>query len=884
MSRLSTRLLVWFLVIALLPLLIGALLVTTLAERAARRDVYNALTIAADNQVIKIEQYIQERLRVVTTIARAPNVVGTFRRLSSASGDNLTQRLVIGTVMAFLEDVARRTGFTDVYLIDNEGTILAALRQSSVGINIRDPRAGYLELSRVVTTARTLSLAEVSEYVLSPLTNEPVAYVASPVYENGVLTGVLAFQLDNAELYHVVTDRTGLGETGETVVGVQADDGVTIAAPLRFDPQAAFQRTIPDGASVLTPLQRAINGDEGSGEALDYREQMVASVWRYVPSLQWGLVVKQDVAEAFAFLNQQRSNLLLVVLLTLALVTVAAFLVSRWITAPLVTMSSVVRRFADGDMNARIQLAPQQQQSDDERYYLAAVFNQMAHQIADQVNFLETRIQERTRQIAEYAESMNIARQDAETARASAERANQAKTVFLTSMSHELRTPLNAILGFAQVMERDARLSPKHQEHVGIILRSGEHLLSLINDVLEMSKIEAGQMTLNDSVFDLPELLRGIETMMQVRASAKRLQLMFELDEELPRYIRTDEAKLRQILINLVGNGIKFTAEGGVAVRAARLADADAPSLIFEIEDTGHGIAPEEIGRLFQPFIQTESGRQTQEGTGLGLALSRQFAQLMGGDISVQSAIGHGTTFTLTLTFTDASALDLPAQPTTRRVRHIDPADTRDYRILVVDDKWENRHLMSTWLTNVGFAVREAANGEEAVEMFEAWEPQLIWMDMRMPVLNGYEATKRIKASVKGSATIIIALTASALDSERTTVMSAGCDDFVRKPTRESIIMDKMEQHLGVRFLYEDESPAASAADFHLTPARFAQLPADWRDRFRDAADRLDIEVCQGLAAELRPAEPQIAAQLEGWIANFRFDQIQALFASQETR
>jgi signal transduction histidine kinase/CheY-like chemotaxis protein len=876
--RLSSRLLLWFSALALIPLALGALLVMTAAERTTRDAVFTALTLAADNQVSKIETYVIERQRAVSTLARTPTIIGAVRRLRNNIGSAQNDSLSAST-RPFLEYIAARSGYLDVILIDTNGTILNTLTDS-VGGHIRDAARISPQLARVFDTVRTLGTTEISDFSLVLGRSTPVAYIAAPVVENGILIGIVAFQLDNREFARVIQDRTGLGQTGETVIGIRDTDRAVVITPLRFDPNAAFQQAFRFGDPRALGLQQAVNGVEGFGEQLDYRGVNTVAVWRYAPSLRWGLVVKMDASEAFAARDFQRTAFGTLFALTVGVVIAASIVGARSITQPLERLTDAVRAFSGGDLAARAGNSVGARR--DEIGVLASGFDVMAAQIADQVTFLEARVAERTQQISEYAARMDAARQDAENAQYAAERANQSKTIFLTSMSHELRTPLNAILGFAQVMDRDATLNAKQHDHVGIIMRSGEHLLGLINDVLEMSKIEAGQVTLNESTFDLHELLRGIEEMMQVRANAKGLQLLFELEEDIPRYVRTDEGKLRQILLNIIGNGLKFTKEGGVAVRVARKVDAAVPTLIMEIDDTGHGIAPNEIEALFQPFVQSESGRKHQEGTGLGLALSRQFARLMGGDITLNSTLGDGTTFSITLQYTEASASDLPTYQTARRVRGIDPTDTRDYRILVVDDKIENRLLMQTWLTTVGLTVREAANGKEAVEIWERWEPQLIWMDMRMPIMNGYEATKYIKASDKGSATIIIALTASALDAEKNAIMMAGCDDFVRKPTRESIIMDKLVEHLGIKFIYDDHangSGDAAVDSAALTAASYATLPDAWRAAFQEAADRLDVEACSALIDTLRASQPAMAATLGAWLAAFRFDKLHALFA-----
>jgi len=449
-------------------------------------------------------------------------------------------------------------------------------------------------------------------------------------------------------------------------------------------------------------------------------------------------------------------------------------------------------------------------------------------------------------------------------AKETADRANQAKSEFLAKMSHELRTPLNAILGFTEMMSNDPLLRAEQRESLGIISRSGEHLLTLINDVLEMSKIEAGRVILNETCFDLHRLLDSLEEMLQLNAKSKGLQLLFQRQSTVPKSVRTDESKLRQVLINLLGNAIKFTQHGSVTLRVNPIHPAlsvhnhqtplhnepstinNEPSttnhqpstinnelsttnhqpstinnelsttnhqpstinLLFEIEDTGPGIAPEEIGSLFDPFVQTKSGQQVQEGTGLGLPISRQFVQLMGGNISVSSTLNQGTIFSFNIRLHVTSGADASPSSPSRKAIGLAP-DQPAYRILVAEDNKISRLLLVKLLKAVGFQVREAINGEEAVLLWESWHPHLIWMDMQMPILDGYEATQQIKARQlktlgEARSTKIVALTASAFEEERATMLSVGCDDFVSKPFQKDIILAKMEQCLGVRYLYEE--------------------------------------------------------------------------------
>jgi signal transduction histidine kinase/CheY-like chemotaxis protein len=605
--------------------------------------------------------------------------------------------------------------------------------------------------------------------------------------------------------------------------------------------------------------------------------------WHDAWGLNWVVVVVVPESDFMAQIDANTRTTILLCIVALMVATLMGLLTARWISQPIVLLSEASQAIANGDLSQTVKV-----QGVNELGILAQSFNQMAAQLRQsfaaiaQTNQaledtnadLEARVKERTAELLSAKDAADVA--------------NHAKSEFLANMSHELRTPLNAILGFTQVMNRDLTLNPDQQENLGIIGRSGDHLLALINDVLDMSKIEAGCITTNKSVFDIYSMLNTMADMLHLKAEAKGLKLLCQWTTDVPQYVKSDEKKLRQILLNLLGNAVKFTESGSVALRVRKGCSTvteepgvDSSKMIalhFTIKDTGAGIAEHELNTLFDPFVQTETGRKSEQGTGLGLAISQKFVQLLGGDLQVKSQLAQGTTFEFEVQVEVSEAEPITTTLKSRRAMALEPGQP-SYRILVVDDRWENRQLLIKLLRPIGFEVQEAINGQAAIALWETWKPHLIWMDMRMPVMNGYETTQYIKSHLQGQATIIIALTASTLEEERSVVLSAGCEDFVRKPFLENEIFDKMAQHLGVRYVYAEtaafglDQPISSKLDATVLNG----MPTEWLTQLSYAAAQLDQQTLVQLLDQIPPHQAALRRSLQVQVDNFDFELLMTL-------
>ncbi|MEE4604064.1 MAG: transporter substrate-binding domain-containing protein, partial [Desulfobacteraceae bacterium] len=539
--------------------------------------------------------------------------------------------------------------------------------------------------------------------------------------------------------------------------------------------------------------------------------------------------------------------------------------------------------------------------------------------------------------------ALKQAKDYAVTAQVAAETANQAKSLFLANMSHELRTPLNAILGFSRMLAQKSNASADEKEKLSIINRSGQHLLSMIDDVLDLSKIEAESVELQEHPFDLVALIKEISVMIQSRAMGKGLSVAVEVESISVPYVKADVGKLRQILINLLGNAVKFTDEGGVTIRCGSDPIPEAPNrcqIVIEVEDTGPGIEPARMEKIFESFVQGID-EPVRKGTGLGLSICKKYAEFMGGTIEVESEAGKGSLFRVKLPAQIAEAADVKTSVDDKpRVIGLAPTQ-KTWRILVADDNRENLLLLKSLLESVGFFVLEAENGKEALAAFKKESPDFIWMDMRMPVMDGYEATMRIRkweAAIRGQKTgvrsqksedlsspdsfaaaskeqktdvetqtsklkpqfsniqepessirhpassdqrpvPIIAITASAFREQRQEILAAGCDDMVTKPFQAHEIFAAMGRLLDIEYIYEPQSEAAPARvrKVELTAAMLADLPEELLQELRQKALTLNREAALEVIERIADSAPEVATGLKELVDNFQMAELQEL-------
>ena len=838
---LSAKLFWRFFLLSLPLLTAGGVIVSSFAQQQLRKEASENLAAVAAAKAGKIETYARSKLNEIEFIASQP-----YMPTLLAPGGPSPEKQALST---FLQNIE---GFSNIYLFSSSGRLVFAQDGS---------HASTPELSRTVDRTRTLLSAEISDYIPDPATHIPAVYVSAPVFgPGGSISGVVAARLSNDEIYRVVGDYSNLGRTGETVIAQARPDSIIVVAPLRDRPDAAFRLKFSPKAAP-SAIAAAVEGMRIQSVTTDYRGRRVLSVSRYLPSLGWGLVVKMDADEIFAPAAKLRQVMWIGGVILVLLLIIGAHITAQSLNHPLRMLTDAARKIEQGDLSTRVDMHSRK----DEFSYLAQTFNGMIRQIQDATQKLYETNESLEQKVADRTDELKIKT-------AEAERANRAKSEFLANMSHEIRTPLNAILGYAQILFQDGGLHPFQRDAIGTIIKSSDHMLRLINEILDLSKIDAGRMQLFPGDFNLRKTIEEMEDLFQPECEEKRLGLRMQFEgEEYFLPVHGDEGKVRQVLMNLIGNAVKFTQRGSVRVLVRK---GEANLVTFEVIDTGPGIPSSMRELIFEPFQQGPSAGAVG-GTGLGLAIAKKQVEVMGGKLLLESPSDGGSRFYFTIPL--PPALRILADHT-REVERLAPGNR--VRALVVDDIRENREILSHLLERAGCEVLVATDGAEAITAACNSQSDVVFMDIRLPGIGGLEAMRSIQGKLNGKAPKIIAISASAFEHEKALYLREGCDDFIAKPFRTEQIFASLANLLNVTFIYRPQNK--SQTDFPLIDLAGIPLPENLVDRMVVAGELHSATVlkrCLKEMEDLGPAEKRLALHLRDFLSRCDMVAIQSIIA-----
>lgn len=778
-ASIGAKIVFWFLAINIVSCGLLAWRTYDISRRSLEETVQTSLLVVAKKKAEQLEHLTLEKIRSVESLMYRPSISDAAREFSGAlSGggkDSEGYRAAVAKYGPSLAHLSDTFNYADCALVSPDGEILfdqSGLLVISENL-LTGPQKGT-ELADTFERARTLLQAEISGFEIYPRMKEPAAFIASPVLDNGVVVAVIVFQLNNRELYSVINDYTGLGETGEVLVAARLNhDEMVVINPLRRNASQAFSIRAPLTGGAYPALAKALGGVHGSGLFEDPQLRPVVASWTYVPSFRWGMVVQQRAEEAFSLTKAQRDATMWLFLFMVPPIVILAMAVARTITRPIRVAVRVAEQVAAGDLDAKFEIT-----SRDETGHLLAAIRSMTGDLRELYASMEDKIRARTSEL-------QLANEELLLARVAAEEANKTKSAFLANMSHELRTPLNAIIGYSEMLQEDANdkgdLEPV--EDLKKIEAAGRHLLGLINDILDLSKIEAGKMEVYVESVDIEALVNEVVSIVRPLAekNGNCLEVNFQ-DDDLGVF-SSDETKVKQCLLNLMSNANKFTSNGRVTISVARDAGG---CVIFTVSDTGLGMTQEQLGRLFQAFSQADASTTKRfGGTGLGLAITKHFCTALGGDISVKSIPGAGSTFQIRLPDHQA--------PTEKEIVE-SQAKHGHVTILVVDDDPVARDLLSRTLENKGYRVITARHGLEALALARQHKPDAITLDVMMPQLDGWGVLKQLKEDRELRNIPVIMVT---ILNERGLAIPLGAVELLTKPVDRNRLTSLLEEYCG---------------------------------------------------------------------------------------
>ena len=798
----GARIVTWFVLICVISCGLVAWQTLRISNASLEETVQQSLLVLAEKKAEQLQTLTLTKIASVEALAHNsayPEALAAFSSALAHGGrDGAAYRAAMAKYGQDLERGTEANNYDDCILLDAEGQIVYEQAHTfSPGSSLLSgPLArvlGNTDLAFTIVNAKNLLQVQLSDFSMYPGMSQPAAYIAGPLLVRGVVVGVVAYRLNNAELYAVLNDYTGLGETGEVVVGsrqVQEVAGCSVTRveacvgaegsdageavvinPLRHDPTAAFKTRVSLKSSKYPMLIEAVQGVHGSGIYTDYRNRNVVAAWTYVPSFRWGMVVKQDTDEAFALTTkQQRATLWLLALIIPPIILLALF-VARSITRPIKLAVTVAERIAAGDLDTWFEV-----ESRDETGQLLTAIRSMTTELKALYSSMDEKIQARTVQLQR-------ANAELEGARVAAEEANRTKSAFLANMSHELRTPMNAIIGYSEMLKEEAE--DGGQEHfvpdLNKILSAAKHLLMLINDVLDLSKIEAGKMTTFLEDIPVRAMMDEVQSTVQPLIQKNRNRLELRIDPAIGT-MHSDLTKIRQTLFNLLSNASKFQEDNLIEMIAESFEKDGAQWVRFIVRDRGIGMTPEQLGRLFQAFTQADdSTTRKYGGTGLGLAISRKFCQLLGGDITVTSEPGKGSTFMVLLPMIapkEKGPEAVATQPATEAA-DVDSVMRGRPLVLVIDDDLGAVDILQRKLEKLGYAVISANNGATGIELARSRRPAAITLDVMMPGKDGWSVLSELKSDPQTSDIPIIIVS---MVQDRELGYTLGAAEYLTKP------------------------------------------------------------------------------------------------------